>query len=257
MRNLAPLSAVATLAITSLPTLAQEAPKPAAVTCPAEITEIATCYGAKHASGAYLLAALPKNWNGNLVVFAHGGPAVVPPSATTSEFDLNKYSIAVKRGFAWIASSYRREGYGVRMAAEDTEHAGRFFIDRIARPRRTILHGASYGGLVGAKLLETYARNADGSVNFDAGFFNSGVVAGAALGHEFRADLRAVYQYYCKNLPRPDEPQYPLWSGIPAGLKMTLKDLQAIVEECTGVGKPADARSEAQKQNLANILGVM
>ena len=26
----------------------------------------------------------------------------------------------------------------------------------------------------------------------------------AAAG--FRADLRAVYQYYCRNLPRPDEP---------------------------------------------------
>jgi hypothetical protein len=38
---------------------------------------------------------------------------------------------------------------------------------------------------------------------------------------------------------------------------MTLKGLQALVNECTGVDKAVDARSEAQKQKLANILGVM
>jgi hypothetical protein len=36
---------------------------------------------------------------------------------------------------------------------------------------------------------------------------------------------------------------------------MTLKDLDALVEECTGVGHPA--RSQQQKQNLVNIIGVM
>jgi hypothetical protein len=33
--------------------------------------------------------------------------------------------------------------------------------------------------------------------------------------------------------------------------------LQALVNECTGVGKAADQRSEAQKQKLANILAIM
>jgi hypothetical protein len=234
-----------------------QAPAGDPVACPKSIAEVAGCFGAKHNSGAYLLAALPKNWNGNLVVFAHGGPAIVPPTATYSQADLDKYSVAVKRGFAWVASTYRREGYGVRMAVEDTEDARKFFVEHIAKPRRTILHGASYGGLVGAKLLETHARSADGSMNYDGGFLNSGLVAGAPLAYDFRADLRAIYQYYCNNLPRPQEAQYPLWTGIPAQSRMTLNDLQAVVGECTGVGKPAEARSESQKQNLANILGVM
>jgi hypothetical protein len=94
-------------------------------------------------------------------------------------------------------------------------------------------------------------------VNFDGVLFNSGFVAGAPVGYEFRADLRAVYQYYCKNMPRPEEPQYPLWMGLHADSKMTLKDMTALVDECTGVSKPAEARTEQQKQNLANILGVM
>ena len=168
-----------------------------------------------------------------------------------------RHSHAVKAGYAWIGSSYRKEGYGVRMAAEDSDHARRFFIERIGKPKRTIFHGQSYGGMVGAKLVEIHAKNVDGSTNFDGALFNSGFVIGAPVGHQFRLDLRVVYQYYCKNLPRADEPQYPLWSGLPAGAKMTLADLQAIVDGCTGIAKPAAMRSETQKQNLANILGAM
>jgi hypothetical protein len=93
---------------------------------------------------------MPKTWNGDLVVFAHGGPSVVPPTANGSKADLTKYAIAVKRGFGWVASSYRREGYGVGMAGQDSDNARRFFVERIAKPRHTYLHGASYGGLVGA-----------------------------------------------------------------------------------------------------------
>jgi hypothetical protein len=66
-----------------------------------------------------------------------------------------------------------------------------------------------------------------------------------------------VYQYYCKNLPRPDEPQYPLVLGLPAGSKLALKDLDALVDACTGVAHPAAERTEQQKENLANILGVI
>jgi hypothetical protein len=240
--------------------VASQAPKaalPATTACPPAVADVATCYSAKLETGAYLLAAMPKDWNGNLIVFGHGGPAVVPPTAAGSQSDLAKYSFAVKGGYAWIASSYRREGYGVLMAAEDSDQARKFFIEHVGKPRRTIYHGASYGGLVGTKLLEAYAKNPDGSLNYDGAFFNSGYVVGAPVGHQFRADLRAVYQYYCKNLPRPDEAQYPLWSGLPAQSKMTLKELEATVDACTGIAHPAAERSETQKQNLADIIGVM
>src|SRR5262249_60720711 len=95
---------------------AQKAAPPDTMPCPEAIADIATCYTAKQETGAYITAAMPKNWNGNLVVFAHGGPSLLPPTAVGSKSDLNKYSYAVRRGFAWVASSYRREGYGVAMA---------------------------------------------------------------------------------------------------------------------------------------------
>jgi hypothetical protein len=239
----------------STPALAQNPPP--TTTCPEEVASIATCYGIKDESGAYILAAMPKNWNGDLVVFAHGGPSLAPPTPNGSKSDLAKYAFAVQRGYGWVASSYRREGYGVAMAGEDTENARRFFAEHIAKPKHTYLHGASYGGLVGAKLIEALSKNADGSMNFDGALFNSGAVGGATLNYQHRVDLRAVYQYYCKNLPRPDEAQYPLWMGVAPQSKMTLKDLDTVIDACTGVLHPAAQRSEQQKKNLADIIGVM
>ena len=244
--------------VLSAPVLAQETSNlPNTAACPDAVAKIAICYSAKLESGAYLLAAMPRSWNGNLIVFAHGGPSLEPATPASSKGDLSKYAAEVERGFAWVASSYRREGYGVQMAATDTDEARKFFIARIAKPKRTLIHGASYGGLVAAKLVETYAKNADGSLNYDGAFLNSGLVSGSAVGYEFRADLRVVYQYYCKNLPRAGEAQYPLWLGIPADSKMTLKEMESRVDECTGVLKQAAERTELQKQNLANIIGVM
>jgi hypothetical protein len=239
---------------------AQDAPKvalPDTTACPEAVAAIATCYAAKDENGAFLTAAMPNNWNGDLIVFAHGGPSLAPPTANDNKAALDRAAFAIRRGFAWVASSYRRAGYGIAMAAADSDNARKFFIARIAKPRRTVLHGTSYGGLVGAKLIETYAKSPDGTANFDGAFLNSGGVDGATLLYQHRVDLRAVYQYYCKNLPRPDEAQYPLWNGVAPDAKMSLADLTARIDECTGIAHPAGARSDTQKQNLANIIGVM
>jgi len=251
---------LASTALAGITALAQDAPKAAlsdATACPDAVAAIATCYLAKDENGGFITAAIPKNWNGDLIVFAHGGPSLVPPAPNGSKSDLDRNAFEVQRGFAWVASSYRRAGYGIGMAAADTDNARKFFITHFGKPRRTIMHGTSYGGLVGAKLIETYTKGPDGSTSYDGAFFNSGAVLGATLLYQQRVDLRAIYQYYCKNMPRRDEAQYPLWNGVAPDAKMTLNDLSGLIDECTGVDHPAAARSAMQKQNLANVIGVM
>ena len=130
MRHARMTAALWALAAMTGPALAQDARTaalPDTAPCPDQIAAMATCYTAKLETGAYVTAALPKTWNGDLVVFAHGGPSLLPPTATSSKSDLDKYAYAVRRGFAWVASSYRREGYGVAMAAADTNDARGFF----------------------------------------------------------------------------------------------------------------------------------
>ena len=227
------------------------------VPCPAEVPPNAICISGRDDNGAYYLIAVPAQWNGALIVHASGGPRLSPRSPTFSSEDLVRFAVMVKEGYAWVASSYRRPGYGVRMAAADTENARRIFVARFGRPRITIAHGQSWGANVAAKLIELYAIDADGTRNYDGALLTSGVVAGGTQGYDYRVDLRAVYQYFCRNHPRPSEAQYPLWMGLPADATMTESDLEARVDECTGIKNAPAQRTEQQNRSLANILSVV
>jgi hypothetical protein len=226
--------------------------------CPDELPAATSCYAGRDANGAYYWIAKPERWNGVLVLHAHGGPRLAPPQQSSPVQDLIRFSVIVKEGYAWAGSSYRRGGYGVRMAAEDTENLRHIFVRTFGPSRQTIVHGQSWGGNVAAKLIEIYSSvDPDGRQPYDGAFLTSGVIAGGTRAYDFRADLRAVYQYYCHNHPRPDEPQYPLWMGLPADATLTRKELEARVNECTGVGLSADRRSESQTRNLRDILAVI
>jgi alpha-beta hydrolase superfamily lysophospholipase len=169
--------------------------------------------------------------------------------------DLDRFAVIVKRRFAVAASSYREAGYvGIETAAEDSENVRRLFVAKFGKPRRTIAHGQSWGGGVTAYLVERYGSEPG---SYDGAMLTSGLVAGNAAAYGYRADLRAVYEYYCRNHPRADEPQYPVWMGLPPDSKMKTADLVARVDECTGVRTPRDKRTDAQKRNLANILNVI
>jgi alpha-beta hydrolase superfamily lysophospholipase len=225
--------------------------------CPGDLATLAKCYTGADANGARYWIAIPTAWNKTLVVHAHGGPRLSPITADSSVEDLERFAVTVKQGFAWAGSSYRRPGYGVRMAAEDTDNVRKIFVKAFGQPARTLLHGQSWGGNVAAKAIELYPLDPNGSRNYDGVVLTNGMLAGGTRNYLHRADLRAIYQYYCRNHPRPDEPQYPLWTGLPADSRLTNKELAARVNDCTGVALPAAQRSEQQKRNLANILAVV
>lgn len=231
-----------------------EAPKEK--TCPEGLPAETKCLGGQDANGAYYWITIPKAWNGTLVLHTHGGPRLKTPKPDDAIEDLQRFAVTVAEGYAWAGSNYRREGYGVRSAAEDSDNLRKIFWDAYGRPKRTILHGQSWGGNVAAKAAELYGKDADGKLIYDGVILTSGVVSGGTRAYDFRADLRAVYQFYCGNHPAKDEASYPLWQGQPVGSKLTNKQLDERLNACTGVGLPADQRTAEQKRKLANILAV-
>lgn len=234
------------------------APAPEARPCPKEVPADARCFTGEDAAGSFYWIALPAGWEaarGVLVMHAHGGPADTGPArAERSLEDLQRWAITVRAGHAWAGSTYRRGGYGVTMAAEDTERLRQIFVRQFGQPRRTILHGQSYGAGVAAKAAELYGRIDGQRGPYDGVLLTSGVLGGGSLAYEFRLDLRAIYQHFCRNHPKADEPQYPLWMGLPADSKLTRAELAARVDECTGVRKPAAQRTPQQAANLAAIV---
>ena len=235
---------------------AAHAQAPAPKTCPDGLPAETKCLAGQDLNGAYYWIAIPKAWNGSLVVHTHGGPRLKTPKPDDAIEDLQRFAVTVAEGFAWAGSNYRREGFGVRSAAEDSDTLRKLFWRTYGRPKRTLLHGQSWGANVAAKTAELYGKDTDGRLVYDGVILTNGVVSGGTRAYDFRADLRAVYQFYCGNHPARDEAQYPLWQGQPVGSKLTNKQLEERLNACTGFNLPAARRSPEQARKLANILAV-
>lgn len=226
---------------------------PQATACPAELPATTRCLGGRDSAGAYYLIAMPQDWNGHLVVHAHGGPFLGEPSPPRIAADLKRWAIVPKAGYAWAGSSFRQGGVAVRAAAEDTERVRGIFIRHVAKPKLTILHGQSWGASVAAKGAETYTAGKP----YDAVLLTSGVLAGGTRAYDFRLDLRVIYQYLCRNHPRPDEATYPLSIGLPQGSTLTTAELAKRTDECLGLGRPAAQRTPEQARRLKTIVDVL
>ncbi len=185
-----------------------------------------------------------------MVVHAHGGPSYGPPKTSRADEDIKRWAITVKEGHAWAGSVFRQGGFAVTTAAEDTERVRRIFVDHVAKPRTTLLHGQSWGAMVAARAGEMFPKSWDGIL------LTSGVVAGPTT-YDFRLDIRALYQHLCNNHPLPTEPAYPLSIGLPTDSKLTPAELAKRANECLGTATPAAQRTPQQAQKLKTIVDVL
>ena len=253
----APVQPRATSASQAVQALATHEAAPTVTTCPKELAAIAKCLAGQDSAGAYYLIAMPTAWNQRLVLHAHGGPTLGAPKAERAVEDLERWSIMVRAGYAWAGSTFRQGGVEVRAAAEDTERLRQIFVQHVAQPQRTVLHGQSWGAGVAAKGAEMFERTAEGKRPYDAVLLTSGVLAGGTRSYDFRTDLRVVYQYLCNNHPRPTEVAYPLNTGLPHDAAMTQSDLQGRLNECLGLNKPAAERTPDQQRKVQTIVDVI
>jgi len=112
-------------------------------------------------SGAGYRIEVPNNWNGSLVMWAHGyrGTGL---ELTVDNHPLREFLIA--NGYAWAASSYSRNSYDPATGAQDTHALTTFFNGRFGKPKRTYVTGASMGGHVTGIVAEQWPRSYDGAM---------------------------------------------------------------------------------------------
>jgi hypothetical protein len=246
------------LGVLGLAILAQATPATATVVtprpCPAAVGDGIACFTAQDQNGAHVLIARPANGNGSLIVHAYGGPRMRKPDAAMNDEDLVRFVETVREGYDWVATSRRRGGFGVTQGAEDADNARKIFIAAYGAPRVTIAHGQSWGGNVGAILIEKFNNpDAAGKRPYDGAMLTSGVLAGATRGYDMRLDVRAAFQAVCNVHPAPGEPGYPLGIGLPEGSTVTRAQVAGWFNACTGADRKPEERSEAQKVALADI----
>ena len=116
-------------------------------------------------NGATYKIRVPGNWNGTLLVFAHGiqvqqGAAEIAPVAwPTASPTLEERLLSL--GYALAGSGYlNSDKDGVHQTLALTN----FFKGKVGNPSRTIVWGDSHGGLVTLKLLEEHPGAFDGGI---------------------------------------------------------------------------------------------
>ena len=111
--------------------------------------------------GAIYRYEVPVNWNGDLVMYAHGFRGCIADEATGALVPLTVDSPPLRvyylaRGYAWAASSYSKNCYDVKDGVESTNRLARIFSRDVGAPNRTLITGFSMGGHVTGAAIEMF-----------------------------------------------------------------------------------------------------
>ena len=127
---------------------------------PFEALPGATAYWGIHTGAGYRVE-VPDNWNGSLVMWAHGF------RGTGLELTVDNHplrELLIPLGYAWAASSYSRNDYDVTTGVQDTHALAKRFNGLVGKPDRIYMTGASMGGHITAVSIEQYKNTYDGAL---------------------------------------------------------------------------------------------
>ncbi len=185
-------------------------------------------------NGAGYQVEVPPNWNGKLVMYAHGFRGT-GAALTVSAPSIRRYLI--QNGYAWAASSYSKNYYDVRVGVEDTNALALEFNKiaaaagrTLAAPSKIYITGHSMGGhITGAAIEDEAATTAINKVKYAGAVPMCGVMGDAELFNQF-----AAMQVTAQALA--GLPSYPTakWSEISAQVTSTLFTTFPSVPTATG-----------------------
>jgi pimeloyl-ACP methyl ester carboxylesterase len=151
-----------------------------------------------------ILTCLPKNWNGYLVVYAHGyvspqldlalpveelGQGTLPDGQSIID-------VLMSLGFAFATSSYHKNGYAIEQASPDINALVHHFESNVAPApaEKVFITGGSEGGLLTTMLVEKYPEI------YDGGLAMCGPIGGAPYQIDYVGDFRVVFDYFYPNV---------------------------------------------------------
>jgi pimeloyl-ACP methyl ester carboxylesterase len=141
-----------------------------------------------------ILTCLPSDFNGTLVIYAHGYVRPQEPLALPEEFgDADVRELIEKLsdlGFGVATSSYHKNGYAVEQAEADLNNLVGHIKSRGPDVGAVYIAGASEGGLIATMLLEKYPET------YAGGLALCGPLAGVRYQIDYMADVRVLFDYF-------------------------------------------------------------
>jgi pimeloyl-ACP methyl ester carboxylesterase len=186
--------------------------------------------------GAKYYIEVPENWNGDLVLYAHGyiGPDVPIEAIDPADEETGKRAQVLARGYAWAISARSDNGFAVQEGVNETNQLRGIFKSRVAAPDRIYLSSGSMGGLIMLRLLEKHpgmyagalpiCAPLDGAAEFWKSslhtrslfdYFYPGVLGGDALNPPAGADGGAMFGAAMGAVLANPGPAYELMNALP------------------------------------------
>jgi pimeloyl-ACP methyl ester carboxylesterase len=139
-------------------------------------------------NGASYKIRVPLNWNGTLLVYAHGyhEELQAPPIDAAPGGPLGENTL-LSMGYAVAGTTNRNAGWAVKEGIQNTLALTEFFKGHAGNPEHVILWGFSMGSVIALESIEKYPGIYDGAI---AG---CGLAAGAPLNFDQALALSLAY----------------------------------------------------------------
>ena len=151
------------------------------------------------------VSCVPYNWNGGLVIYAHG---YVPPLPDPNIYgfedgipERERQALAtgvtglLLQGYAFATTTYSEKGYAIPQAEKDLHNLVKYFNKQYRQADQVLLVGASEGGLITAMQVERHPRIGDQGW-YDGGLAMCGPVDGMPYQVEYLGNFRVLFDYF-------------------------------------------------------------
>jgi pimeloyl-ACP methyl ester carboxylesterase len=226
---------------------------------------VSQCDNGSQNSGAVYRICMPGppiDWNGDLVVYAHGyvppGPVTGIPEDQMSLPDGTYLpDLVTSQGYAFATTSYSKNGLVIRQGITDILDLVELFkVQKNAAPRYVYLVGVSEGGLITTLALEQHPDV------FNGGMEVCGPIGDFSRQVNYFGDFRVLFDYFFPGVLPPSPVSIPQdlmtdWTSIYtpkiqiAITKSPLKTLQLLTTGRAAI-EPGN-----QASILQTVLGVL
>ena len=199
------------------------------------------CYEGTQTSGALyrICMPMPRRWNGDLLIYAHGYVSDQEPIDFTEEASLVGI-IANLRGYAFATSSYSMNGLAVQAGLADVIDLVDVFTVNEGEPGRVIIVGASEGGLITTLAVEQRPDI------FAGGLAMCGPIGDFRDQTDHFIHFRAVFDYFFPGLMPP----------TPVDIPQSLIDTWDTYYPNTIQPAVEDPGNESQLVQLLNVMAI-
>ncbi len=223
------------------------------------------CVTGLQSSGAIFAICMPPegtDWNGDLLVYAHGyvaynEPVAIPQDQLVFNDGTSIPSLINGQGYAFATTSYRENGLAAITGLEDILDLVRIFKDLHPEVQHIYLAGPSEGGLVTVLGIERHPEV------FTAGLSLCGPIGDFSKQINYWGDFRVLFDYYFPGVIPGTAMSIPQtvidnWEGTYKGLVLSAVAAKpAKLSELIRVAKAKYALTDPVNSKLSTVEQLM